>query len=1779
MKPLFHFLLLANLAAFAQKNVNQTQVADPFQQMHEKLMRDKKVVPDNKDAIRFSTVLSPAQHKHAPSGVFVSSLSDTQLNANCNYFKGDSLGGFDFATTSVQIKNDGFNLLSEFQFVMFRKQLDFVKAKYNIPSPKKFESASPYNFTAKAISPDDQTMSSICGNVDLEDGNFTTWTITSGYNTNSNGALTTAGPGFSSTNQNIYSCNDVNLITSAYGNDPIGFPGVDPNGGTYSARVGGFAINTSDGYGFGCSGSHWWNLGFSNGEILAKTVSITPANSLLSFDYAVILNDGGHTNGNQPYFHVFVKDLGGTILSSCTQYYVQAPAGAPPVGFTNSGFVNTFDNSIIYYKNWTSNSINLTPYIGQQVVISFVAAGCTAGAHPGYAYVDAICGAAIISASNNSPCPGTNVILGAPPVAGGTYSWYGTGITGLTTQSVTINTSGTYSVVVTPSQGPACSYTLTKTINYGAIPSVTATPASSLNCTTLSTQIAITSNTSPVTYITTGPGVTGGSTTSLVTVNAGGTYNYTVTNSNSGCSVTGNTVVVQNTSVAGVTAAVSNSLNCNMNSATITINSNSAAVTYTTSGPGITGGATTSVVTVNMGGTYNYTVTNTINNCQTIGSIAVVENTTPVTATATPAASLNCTTLNTNITINTSTTPLTYTSTGPGITGGASSSVVSVNTGGVYNFTVVNTFNQCSTSGSVNVIQNTSTVSVTAAVSNSLNCATNSATISLTSNSAAVTYTTAGPNVTAGSTTSLVSVGSGGTYNYTVTNSFNNCPTSGSIAVVQNTTVPITSAIPASSLNCVTLTTQISISSNTAPVTYTTNGPGVTAGSTTSLVTVNQGGTYNYTVTNSNNQCKSSGTVAVIQNTTSVPPSISNSPTITCSTPTVTINGNPASGVTYTWTTGGGNIVGSANNQNVNVNLAGNYTLAVTNTSNGCVASNATINVPSNFITPTLTAVSQTGALVCGTSSAALAGVAVPAGSTYTWTSNGGGFIGGVNGQTVAVTTATTYILISTHPVSGCTTSLTYTVIPDINSPTVSLSPSSGTITCLTLTVTSTASSNPPNGVSYSWSGPGIVGSSTNAAVVGNAVGIYSLVVTNTVNNCFSNVSFNIVGNNSPIAPNTAVSNSVDCSTTSATINTAPTPTFGGTFTYSWTGPGVNGSTSPSVVVSPTANTVYTVLVTNPSNGCTGTSTVNVTANTTPPLGLNVSPSTSTLTCATPTAVLTASATGASSFTWTAGNGGVIIGVPNSTAGVSGAGTYSVYALGVNGCSTAIQVATVSPNNNAPTYSLSNSSPSITCIGAPQVSVVITSSVPILSYVWTPTTGMTGPTNTNVATFTASGTYTAVITATNGCSTNAIINVGTATVEPQLVAGTGTAQSLSCTNSLVVIAPSFTPSANLTYSWSGPSIIGANNTSSITVNSGGSYSVIVTNTLTGCANTTVVIGVNGAAAVPNLNVTSSSTLGITCAPSTSTITLNAVTSSTNVTYQWSNGSTVQAMTTSFPGIYTVTINDLSSGCSNTATYQVNSSTSAPSLSVTSPGNLPCAGGTATLNSSTIPANVTYTWSGPGIVNGVFSPFPIVNTAGIYTVTVTNPLNGCTGTATVSVLQSSVIANAAADVTVGPAPLTVNFTNLSSGANSYTWNLGDGTTSNSTDAANTYTDPGTYTVVLFATNGQCSDTHTLTVEVKRGLGIIPEIFTPNGDGHNDVFEIKGLDSYPKNKLNVFNRWGNPVYFAEPYNNDWDGSPNQAGKTGSGKLPSGTYYYILDLGDEKTAPFTGFVQLQY
>ncbi|MFB6257764.1 MAG: gliding motility-associated C-terminal domain-containing protein, partial [Flavobacteriales bacterium] len=118
-----------------------------------------------------------------------------------------------------------------------------------------------------------------------------------------------------------------------------------------------------------------------------------------------------------------------------------------------------------------------------------------------------------------------------------------------------------------------------------------------------------------------------------------------------------------------------------------------------------------------------------------------------------------------------------------------------------------------------------------------------------------------------------------------------------------------------------------------------------------------------------------------------------------------------------------------------------------------------------------------------------------------------------------------------------------------------------------------------------------------------------------------------------------------------------------------------------------------------------------------------------------------------------------------------------------------------------------------------------------------------------------------------------------------------------------------------------------------------------------------------------------------------------------------------------------------------------------------------------------------------------------------------------------------------------------------------------------------TDSLTYVVCNLTCNNIC-DTALVNITIEEG---IPELFIPNGisadgDGYNDTWKIRGLEAYPQNSVKIFNRWGDEVYRADPYENDWKGQSSTGGE-----VLEGTYYYVLDLGPNQEKK-TGFIELR-
>ncbi len=280
------------------------------------------------------------------------------------------------------------------------------------------------------------------------------------------------------------------------------------------------------------------------------------------------------------------------------------------------------------------------------------------------------------------------------------------------------------------------------------------------------------------------------------------------------------------------------------------------------------------------------------------------------------------------------------------------------------------------------------------------------------------------------------------------------------------------------------------------------------------------------------------------------------------------------------------------------------------------------------------------------------------------------------------------------------------------------------------------------------------------------------------------------------------------------------------------------------------------------------------------------------------------------------------------------------------------------------------------------------------------------------------------------------------------------------------------------------------------------------------------------------------------------------------------------------GVYTVVITD-STNCNISETYTINQPTQI-SLSAHIINNV-CYNGyngaiDLTVDGGT-PAYTGYTYQwveqNDSIIhnypNGVFSSTEedIYNLhAGTFTVVVTD-LNNCSSTATYIVeepfegmkLTGDVFDVSCKDQHDGAIDLTVY-----NGTAPYTYAWSNGETTE--DLENL--DGGNY-IIIVTDIYNCTVTDTFTVKVTNIECIhIYNVFTPNGDGVNDTWDIDNIYLYPDVEVNVFNQWGNKVFSSTGYKEPWDGTYN--GKP----LPAATYYYTLDLknGD---APYSGSVTI--
>jgi hypothetical protein len=249
------------------------------------------------------------------------------------------------------------------------------------------------------------------------------------------------------------------------GFDPIvgsGLPVVAP-GGRHSVRLGDDTHN-------------------GKAATISQTFTVEPGNAYFTYRYAVVLEeptpgqgsqDEEHADWQRPYFRVNLVDGQGQEIP-CSRYGVLA---RPPLeGFQK---VEKRDDKFritrtYHWRGWTTVTIPLDKYVGQNITITFTTSDCNLGAHLGYAYVDASCPRNLsITGSKNAICGDVTATLTAPE-GFQAYQWSGPGLTGATNgPQATANQPGTYQLTLTPfasadACGKAGQITLQHTIGDGS---------------------------------------------------------------------------------------------------------------------------------------------------------------------------------------------------------------------------------------------------------------------------------------------------------------------------------------------------------------------------------------------------------------------------------------------------------------------------------------------------------------------------------------------------------------------------------------------------------------------------------------------------------------------------------------------------------------------------------------------------------------------------------------------------------------------------------------------------------------------------------------------------------------------------------------------------------------------------------------------------------------------------------------------------------------------------------------------------------------------------------------------------------------------------------------------------------------------------------------------------------------------------------------------------------------------------------------------------------------
>lgn len=413
------------------------------------------------------------------------------------------------------------------------------------------------------------------------------------------------------------------------------------------------------------------------------------------------------------------------------------------------------------------------------------------------------------------------------------------------------------------------------------------------------------------------------------------------------------------------------------------------------------------------------------------------------------------------------------------------------------------------------------------------------------------------------------------------------------------------------------------------------------------------------------------------------------------------------------------------------------------------------------------------------------------------------------------------------------------------------------------------------------------------------------------------------------------------------------------------------------------------------------------------------------------------------------------------------------------------------------------------------------------SYSWN--TGATGAT----LTVNAGGTYT--VTASTACGTDSASITITQQNPPMAQINPAGPVTFCAGDSLLLNG-----SGGDTYLWST-----GETTASIYIATGGTYTLTASN---GCGSSQASLTVT-LQPLPEVNITTQGPVNL-CQGSQVTITATS-----NETITWSNGASGPSVTVNSGGTLTASATN---ACGTATSTIVINETPLPQVNIIQNSPMISCAGTPVILEAVSDGPVQ--WS-----NGATSATIMVNQSGMYVVTANNACGSAADS--VQVVISGPVASFTADPPTGNAPLSVLFTSTSSNTSSLNWQV-NGSAYSVPSFNHTFFQPGTYEVLLIASDDNgCSDTATFKVVVGDQFEIfIPNVFTPNGDGLNDVFKVvaTGVKDF---RCRIFNRWGNEIFVWEDVTQGWDGS-----SLFGGRAPTGAYVYIVEInslsGETKT-----------